>query len=187
MSMAGSVLFSSLSLFLWFIMWSKKCALPFDVRSDPVRFPFFSPMWLLELVGPFTGLHNELLIIPGPHQVSLGPLLSLLLTEVGMVTAEDGTCMEEDTKGTAASLLLCCKETLLLLNEGRERAEYTVCRSLCKTGQHIYYQFLAFYCLPLLPSETRPRIRKWMDGWWMDRSNCFCKFWWILTGTSWPF
>lgn len=38
-----------------------------------------SPPWL---VGPFTGLRNELLIIPGPHWVSSG----LLPTQVGMVT-----------------------------------------------------------------------------------------------------
>ena len=68
------------------IMWSKKWALPFDVCSDPVCFPSCAPSWLLELVGLFTGLHNELLIIPGPHRVSPGPQLSLLLTQVGMVT-----------------------------------------------------------------------------------------------------
>lgn len=69
-------------------------------------FPLRSPVWLLELVGLFTGLHNELIIIPGPHQVSLGLQLNLLLTQVGMVTVGDGTCMEEATKRTATALLL---------------------------------------------------------------------------------
>lgn len=71
--------------------------------SDPVCFPLRSPLWFLELVGLFTGLHNELLIIPGPRRVSLGLQLSLLLTQVGMVTVGDGTCMEEATKRTAAA------------------------------------------------------------------------------------
>lgn len=46
-------------------MWSKKWVFPFDVPSDPLCFPLCSPASL------YTGLHNELLIIPGPHWSSL--------------------------------------------------------------------------------------------------------------------
>ena len=60
---------------------------PFDVCTNPKCFPLCGLLWLLELTGLFTGLHNELLIIPGPHLDSLGPQLSLLLRQVGMVTA----------------------------------------------------------------------------------------------------
>lgn len=69
-------------------------------------FPLRRPSRLLELAGLFTGLHNELLIILGPHQVSLGPQLSLLLTQVGMVTAGDGTWRRPTKKTAAAPLLL---------------------------------------------------------------------------------
>lgn len=62
--------------------------LPFDVGSNPECYPLHSPAWLLQLIAPFTGLHNELLIIAGPHQVSFGAAAAgLLLSQVGMVTA----------------------------------------------------------------------------------------------------
>lgn len=77
-------IFSSPIFLLLFITWSKKWALPFDVRlclvCVCVFFPLFCPLWLPEPAGLFTGLHNEVLIITGPHQVSLGPQLRLLLT-----------------------------------------------------------------------------------------------------------
>lgn len=64
-------------LALFCIMWSEKWTLAFDVCSDPVCFPLSLLWWLLQLDGLFTRLHNELLIIPGPHQMCLGSTAKL--------------------------------------------------------------------------------------------------------------